>query len=176
MASLIETGSFLDSDKSVEPSTKRSRKSISKNPKYINRIDGKGCYLRFSMSFATIETASSFIGSLYEDKLIDDHYCHLYNRNKTTQGLPDAGNKCVLHCVLHVVSRDYDFQFWRKRLPKAHFKISLYPDDTYKTVINKEVIQTGQVLPNANMAMPINMGQCQFSNQVQPMNNQMWVQ
>lgn len=170
MASINESGSFLDTNQSVEPTTKRSRKSTPKNPKYINRIDGKGCYLRFSMSCASSEAASAFISSLYEDRLIDDSYCHLFFKTR------DGQSKYVLHAVVHVVSRDYDFNFWRKKIPSAHFKLSIYPDDTYKYNTNKEVVQAGQILPNTNMSMSGGMGQCQMVQGLpQPLNNQVWV-
>ena len=126
-----------------KPKNKRPREVNPRHLQYINKLDGKGYYLRFSMSAPYIEDIDHELHTLYEDKIIDASYIHAYNRFvRTRDGKPNEidEKKSVCHGILHVVSRDYDFNFWRERLPKARFKISTYPDDSYNRIdIQKEL-------------------------------------
>ena len=133
-------------DKTVEPAPKRARKTSPKLPKYINKYDGKGNYIRFSIRTKNLEEANNLLSSLYKDNLLDDSFAHAYSRSNTT------GDAFIsLHVVGHVTSRDYDFFFWRKKLPNAHFKISVYPDDSYpRAAVSREVVQSGTVCGSTN--------------------------
>ena len=119
---------------------KKTRYSL---PKYITKVDGKGHYLRFVFSADSLEKANDVLAALYKESIIDSSYVHAYTRHNTEKGVDYVS----VHGVAHVVSRDYDFFFFRKRLPKASFKLTRYPDREYNTS-TKEVLATGTV-PNS---------------------------
>lgn len=108
---------------------------------FIDRVDGRGHYLRCSFSAQTIAEANNIIASLYKDKIIDDHIVHAYSRDKDEK---HDTNFFSIHAVLHVCSRDFDFKFFRSRLPQATLKLSFYPDKEYPWT-KTEVLQVGQV-------------------------------
>lgn len=127
-----------------EPATKRQKRSDVKLPRYINRLDGKGFYLRFALRAKNIEEVSDLVSSLYKDRLIDDSYVHVYSRETgNNEGISSV--YVSAHGLFHVVSRDYDFNFFRKRIPGASFKTSTYPDKEYPRTIQKETLQMGSI-------------------------------
>ena len=121
---------------SSRPQTK-TRYSL---PKYITKVDGKGHYLRFVFSADSLEKANDVLASLYKESIIDGSFVHAYSRHNTEKGCDYVS----VHGVAHVVSRDYDFFYFRKRLPKASFKLTRYPDREYNTT-TKEVLEVGTV-------------------------------
>ena len=120
---------------------KKTRYSL---PKYITRLDGKGHYLRFVFSADSLEKANDVLAALYKESIIDSSYVHAYTRHNTEKGVDYVS----VHGVAHVVSRDFDFFYFRKRLPKASFKLTRYPDREYNTS-TKEVLEVGAV-PNTS--------------------------
>ena len=132
---------FIDTNASyIETPTKRPKKAIVKLPKYIDRFDGKGFYLRFNIPAKNIEEVSNIVDSLYKDRIIDNSFVHVYSR---TKGTGEAF--VVAHGIFHVVSRDFDFNFFRKRLSGGSFKLSTYPDREYNFTTKKEVLLSGSV-------------------------------
>lgn len=127
-----------------EPVTKRQKRSDVKLPRYINRMDGKGFYLRFALRAKNIEEVSDLAASLYKDRIIDDSFIHVYNREtSSSEGIQSVF--VVAHGLFHVTSRDYDFNFLRKKIPGASFKTSTYPDREYPRITQKEILQVGSV-------------------------------
>lgn len=123
-------------------SSRPSKKARFTLPKYITKFDGKGYYLRFVFSADTVEKANDILASLYKESIIDGSFVHAYSRSNKEKHYEYV----AVHGIAHVVSRDYDFDFFRKRLPKASFKLTKYPDREYSTV-SKEVLESG-VVPN----------------------------
>lgn len=134
--------------------SKTSKKSKSSSQfKFINRIDGFGQYARFAFSCKTLEEGNNTLASLHADKIFDNFLSHAYSRNK------DGQTYYVVHVVAHLSSRDYNFDFLRKKLPKASLHVTIYPDASYprsnfkqKTTPSThiDVVQQGYVPPCSN--------------------------
>lgn len=151
MATINPGCDMLESVVQNESTPKRRKKSGAVLPKYINRIDGRGWYLRFAFTAKDIQSVSDLVESLYKANLIDYSYVHVYSKLSVESGLPA---RVVAHGIAHVVSRDYDFQFWRAKLPKVSFKISTYPDNSYpKQNETTEVLQTGVIQNNPDFGI-----------------------
>lgn len=106
--------------------SKTSKKSKpSSQFKFINRVDGFGQYARFAFSCKTLEEGNSVLSSMHTDKIFDNFISHAYSRNK------DGQMFYVIHVVAHLCSRDFDFNFLRKRIPKASLHVTVYPDASY---------------------------------------------
>ena len=136
-----------NSDADCEPKGKRARGITPSHLEYINKVDGKGYYLRFSMSAPYIEDCNLVLVCLYKDQIIDASYAHVYNRPPSDRTSDEK--RVVLHAIVHVVSRDYDFNFWRNRLPQARFRISTYPDDSYSKLVVREDKEGAKVQNNS---------------------------
>lgn len=126
-----------------------SKKTRASSPyKFISRIDGLGQYLRFAFTTKTLEEANTLLADLHSRKVLDGCLCHAYTRKK--------GEQCEfsIHGIAHVTSRDYQWDFFRKTLPKSFIQVSFYPEGTYprknKTI---EVIQEGN--QNVNNPNPV---------------------
>lgn len=151
MASIVTDCNLLEPLVQNESTTKRRKKSGVVLPKYINRIDGRGWYLRFAFNAENIQSVSDLVESLYKANLIDYSYVHVYSKLSLQSGIPA---RVVAHGIAHVVSRDYDFQFWRAKLPKVSFKLSTYPDNSYpKQNETTEVLQTGVIQNNTDFCI-----------------------
>lgn len=95
--------------------------------KFITRIDGPGQYMRFAFFADTLEEGNSVLAELHNAKIIDSVFCHAYSRTRKDK------SGFSIHGIAHITSRDYDFNFMRRKLPRASLRVSFYPEGTYPT-------------------------------------------
>ena len=119
--------------------------------KFITRVDGQGQYLRFAFTAKTLEEGNSILAELHNNKIIDSVFSHAYTRTKNGE------SSYSIHGIAHITSRDYDFNFMRRKLPRASIRVSFYPEGTYPpSIFKKKTVQSSQsviqegCIPNSN--------------------------
>ncbi|MBR2909035.1 MAG: hypothetical protein IKC11_01650 [Clostridia bacterium] len=124
------------SDSGAKKTTSKKTRTVCAH-KFITRVDGPGQYLRFAFNSKTLEEANSVLAELHNSKIIDSIFSHAYTRNKNGE------LSYSIHGIAHITSRDYDFNFMRRKLPKASIRVSYYPEGTYPpSVFKKKTTQT----------------------------------
>ena len=109
--------------------------------KFITRVDGQGQYMRFAFFASSLEEGNSILAELHNKKIIDGVFTHAYSRTKNVQ------SGYSIHGIAHIISRDYDFNFMRKQIPRASLRVSFYPEGTYP---RKNTTETVQVIQEGN--------------------------
>lgn len=123
--------------------------------KYISRIDGPGQYMRFAFFAESLEEGNSVLSELHNAKIIDSVFCHAYSRSRKDK------SGFSIHGIAHITSRDYDFNFMRRKLPRASLRVSFYPEGTYPaTKFSKKTTQTVQCLQEGS-APGFNTSNCE---------------
>ena len=115
-------------EEGVTKTTKKKR--VSPVPfKYINLVGtNKSHYIRFAFREKTMTEVNEAIEKLYNDNIVDWSYCHVYEKKD------NAGNTSfAAHGLLRATKPEYNWYFFKSRLPKACLRTSFYPEGTYNT-------------------------------------------
>lgn len=112
------------SNEGAKKTTCKKTRNVSAH-KFISRVDGQGQYMRFAFFAETLDEGNSILADLHNTKIIDSVLSHAYSRTK------NGKTGFSIHGVAHIVSRDYDFNFMRRKLPRASLRVSFYPEGTY---------------------------------------------
>lgn len=144
--------------------TKRGKFSNNSQYKFLQRVDGFGQYARIIFYADTLEQANSTISQLHSDKVFDNFLTHAYTKRR------DGKETICVHGIYHLVSRDYDHNFLRSKLPKASISVSFYPEASYPQTKKQatEVLQEGTLPSTASYGAFDTMNQPQeneFYNQ-----------
>lgn len=128
-----------------------SKKTRSGAFKFINKIDGPGQYMRFAFFAKSLEEGNAVLSELNSAKIIDSVLTHAYTRTRKEE------TGFSIHGIAHLTSREYDFNFMRRKLPRASLRVSFYPEGTYPaSKFTKKAAPTVQLVQEGFAPAPCN--------------------